>query len=146
VSADAATFTPPETVTIPGETALEVLALLEGFAEVCADLRDMSEDDAFDDLYKLQAGSDALRKALPDPSNGMDTPPWRDSVWERGHEIAKELRELLRGNDTLRLAEIEEAVRSLGQEVVGVFWDQDKRKWLTPKAYFVDVETTSDAS
>jgi hypothetical protein len=146
VSADTATFVPPETITIPGETALEVLALLEGFTEVCADLRDVSADDAFDDLYNLQAGSDTLRKALPDPSNGMETPPWHDSMCERGHEIAKELRGLLRGNDTLRLAVLEEAVAALGQEVVGVFWSDEKRRWLTPKAYFADVETMSDAS
>jgi hypothetical protein len=140
------TFTPPETVTISGGTALEVLALLEGFTEVCADLRGGSQDDAFDALYHLQAGSAGISKALPDPSNGMETPPWRVAVLERSHEIAKELRGLLQGNDTLRLAELEEAVISLGQEVVGVFWNDDKRKWLTPKAHFADVETTTNAS
>jgi hypothetical protein len=140
MATDTPTFSPPETVTIPGEAAIEALALLDAFAVVCDEFR---EDDAIDDFFNLQTGAhEPLARALPDPSGGMDEPPWYDAMSERSHEIQRELRQMLRGNDTLRLAALEVAVQKLGQEVIGVFWDDEKRRWLTPKAYFADVETT----
>ena len=43
----AATFSPPETVTIHGVTALEILSLLDAYAELCADFRLDGEPDPF---------------------------------------------------------------------------------------------------
>jgi hypothetical protein len=128
-----------QTVTISRETGIEVLALLEAFTGVLVDFREGEGDDKYDDLYELQRGSETLRDVVyrNDEDLTAEGDASRDAVYDRAAELEKELRKLLRGNDALRLAELERVVGSLG-DALGVIWSGDARRWMTPKAYYAE--------
>ena len=86
-----ATFSPPETVTIPGKVALEILALLDAYAELCADFRLDGEPDPFftieDPIWQV------LRAALgEDPKADLDTPLW-DAMKDWSSSLQQQIRE-----------------------------------------------------
>jgi len=129
----------PETVTIPGEAVLEALALLEAFASICADFVDGPGDEAIDDFYRLMTlANNALGDALGD--DHQDSPPWYQAMRSRSNELQKELRQLLRGNDALRIKALEDALLALGEDVIGVMWKDDMRKWVTRREFFASLE------
>jgi hypothetical protein len=95
MSVSTATFSPPETVTIPGKVALEILALLDAYAEIAAEFRLDGEPDPFftieDPIWKV------LRAALgEDPGLDLDTPLW-DTMKEWSESLQEQIREHLDG-------------------------------------------------
>jgi hypothetical protein len=90
-----ATFSPPETVTIPGKVALEILALLDAYAELCAGFRLDGEPDPFftieDPIWQV------LRVALgEDPKSDLDSPLW-DAMKEWSSSLQQQIRERFDG-------------------------------------------------
>lgn len=90
-----ATFSPPETVTIPGEIALEAVALLNAYAELMADFRLDGEPDPFftieDPVWR------SLRVALGENADDdLDIPLW-DAMNERSHELQEAIQSHLDG-------------------------------------------------
>jgi hypothetical protein len=86
------TYTPPETVTIPGETAFEALALLDAYAEVAGGFRLDGEPDPF---FQLE---NAIWKALmlvlghPDWETDLDRGPVWDAMKERSNDLEAQIR------------------------------------------------------
>jgi hypothetical protein len=84
------TFSPPETVTIPGEIALEALALLDAFAGLMADFRLDGESDPF---YRIE---DSVWKSLAETLGYKDGNDFPISLWEamkgRSEGLADQIR------------------------------------------------------
>jgi len=89
------TYTPPETVTIPGTIALEALALLNAYADVLADFRLDGEPDPFfqieDPVWRTLI--QALGHDLEDDLNG----PLPDAMHELSRRLEHEIREQFDG-------------------------------------------------
>jgi hypothetical protein len=86
-----ATFSPPETVTIPGEIAFEALALLDAFADLMADFR---LDGAADPFFRIE---DSVWTSLAETlgykhGNDFPTPLW-EAMNGRSIELADEFRD-----------------------------------------------------
>ncbi len=89
------TFSPPESVTIPGEIALEALALLDAYANLMADFRVDGDPDTF---YRLEepiwsSFLEALGHKRGDDLNG----PLIDAMDVRSEELKNAVRSLLDG-------------------------------------------------
>jgi hypothetical protein len=140
------TFSTPETVTIPGAVAVEALALLEAFANVCGEFRDDHDTDELPFHRLTGPVVDALDKAFPDPSNGMGSPPSFDAMLARAHELEPEIRKLMgESTNAFRIASLERSLLALGQEVIGVM-RTDRGKWVTPEKFFAELKEARDAS
>ena len=89
MTADTATetFSPPETVTIPGEIALEALALLNAYVEIAGGFRLDGEIDPFCEIEETVFES--LLVALGQEPRGDLTTPLCDAMYERSRELEK---------------------------------------------------------
>jgi hypothetical protein len=85
------TYSPPASVTIPGAVALEILALLNAYADVAADFRLDGE---------------------PDPFFTIEDPIWRVLMVELGHDMKDDLEGPLLDAMHNLSSGLEEAIRS----------------------------------
>ena len=94
MTAATATFSPPETVTIPGEIALEALALLNAHAELMADFRLDGEPDPFfklNDTVWIE-----LSRVLGYDGGDFPGPLWH-AMKDRSVELERQIRSHLDG-------------------------------------------------
>ncbi len=89
-AASETTFSPPESVTIPGEIALEALALLDAYAEAAAEFRLDGEPEPFFVIEETVFNSltDALGRKRGDDLAG---PLW-DAMKERSSVLEDQIR------------------------------------------------------
>ena len=117
----------PETVTVPSSVVLEALALLDAYADVCAEFRDDENQDVF---YLIeQPITTAFEKALTPDGDG-NTPLWWEGMRSRSAGFAEEIRAQIDASDTLRLAKLERVVHELGEKIIGCYWDGEH--WVMP--------------
>jgi hypothetical protein len=89
------TFSPPASVTIPGEIALEALALLDAYAEVMGGFALDGEPDPFFNIE--EPVFESLRVALGEPPRGdLDGPQW-EAMKVRSSQLAREIRSHFNG-------------------------------------------------
>ena len=83
------TFSPPETVTIPGAVALKALALLDAYCEVAGEFR-LDGPDAFFEIE--EPVFESLRVALgAEPRGDLGDPQW-DAMKVRSSDLACQIR------------------------------------------------------
>lgn len=132
MAADTATeLVVPDSVTVPGSAIVEVLALLEAYEAVCADLVP-DRIDGLERLENLDRESTALRGALIEGR-------WEDdAAYDFAYEVTqkrtkalkKAIRRVIGRPDMFLLAKVSRQVTSLAENVVGVPWDDDAQRWV----------------
>jgi len=130
VSADTAakTLTVPETVEVPGKAILAVLALMEAYEAVCAELSTCSSIESFesiqeDDCYEL-------RRALRGGRDDDEAFDWGFRVTEKpARSYAKRIRKNVGREDAFLLAKVSRQIDDLGRRVIGVPWDDALGRW-----------------
>jgi hypothetical protein len=117
MAADTATVTLPETVTIPTSMAINVIALLDAYADVCGDLTAEADADAF---YRVN--NEATSALYPDDGE-IDREVVANAIFEASYNPKKiyeeSIRELIDSNDAFKIATLRRDVDML-KALVGV--------------------------